>query len=66
MANENTVILTEQGLEKMSLILTPKGEFKANSKYDKGDSVYCGYSIYVSLVPDNQALLLWKATRYVK
>lgn len=57
MTNENIVILTEKDLEKMSLLLTPKGEFKANSKYDKGDSVYCGYSIYISLVPDNQALL---------
>lgn len=64
MANENTVILTEQDLEKLnekladaSFLLTPKGEFKPNSKYDKGDAVYCGYSIYVSLVPDNQALL---------
>lgn len=59
MANEKIVILTEKDLSKMdtSHILTPAGDFKPNSKYDKGNVVYCGYSIYISLVSDNQALL---------
>ena len=38
-------------------LLTPKGEFNNNLFYDKGMVVYSGYSIYVSLVDDNNAEL---------
>lgn len=38
-------------------LLTPKGEFNNNLFYAKGHVVYSGYSIYVSLVDDNNAEL---------
>lgn len=38
-------------------LLNPKGEFNNNLFYAKGDTVYMGYSIYTSLVQDNNAEL---------
>lgn len=45
-------------------LLTPKGEFNENIFYNTGEVVYSGYSIYVSLVDNNNAKLnneaFWK------
>lgn len=60
MENEKVTVLTDKDLSKLALgggVFTPKGVFKANSIFDKGDVVYCGYSLYASLVDNNQALL---------
>lgn len=44
-------------MSKSITLLTPKGEFNENIFYNTGDTVYSSYSIYTSLVDNNNAKL---------